>query len=173
MKEVWVTCCRFPKYEVSNTGNVRHKGKEDNLRFTFTRGYAYVHLQGVNKPHRVSVHRLVAEAFVVNPNKYREVNHKDENKANNNAENLEWCTTSYNASYGRRVRNMLETRECRLCKNREKPVLQIDKDGIIIARYRSIMDASRNTGFDYSNISKCCRDSCYNKTIGGYYWQFS
>lgn len=100
-------------YEVSNDGKVRSvdRFRDNNGTPVFIHGreisqfvtclYKRVHLCKDGKEKTVSVHRLVAMAFVNNPNpdKYKEVNHIDENKLNNNADNLEWCTRSYNQKY--------------------------------------------------------------------------
>lgn len=61
----------------------------------------------------IKIHRLVAKAFIDNPNKYEQVNHKDENKLNNNANNLEWCDLNYNINYGTsHARSYLNRRTC-------------------------------------------------------------
>lgn len=94
-------------YEVSNTGLVRvvnHKqaGQSLNLKQQLNRkGYYQVGINTVEgKRRQVRVHRLVALAFIPNPNAYSIINHKDEVKTNNNADNLEWCTVAYNVNYG-------------------------------------------------------------------------
>ena len=89
-------------YEVSSYGNVRRKMKDGRVRplklVICKTGYLVVTL--CNKGQRVvKVHRLVAEAFIPNPNNLPEINHKDENKMNNCVENLEWCTSKYNCNY--------------------------------------------------------------------------
>lgn len=114
-------------YQVSNFGRIRskdriikcHNGRTYYLhqRIIKTKainsGYIVVifHLQNGKKLHRL-VHRVVAESFLPNPNKYEQVNHKDENKKNNNVDNLEWCTRKYNNNYGtcqeRRIKSRLQ-----------------------------------------------------------------
>ena len=86
-------------YKISTVGNVR--GKTGVLK-PYDNGYGYliVDFRKNGKRKHVKVHRLVAEAFIHNPNKLPEVNHKDEDKHNNRACNLEWCTSSYNKKYG-------------------------------------------------------------------------
>lgn len=88
-------------YQVSNTGEVRSKRVVGYALLSkwVNCGYELVHLSknGVQKQKRV--HRLVAEAFIPNPNNYNEVNHKDGNKLNNFVENLEWCDSSYNQKH--------------------------------------------------------------------------
>ena len=108
----------LPIYEVSDNGNVRTVKRcrqykaTNNLAVykehikkqqTDKDGYKRVMLYG-EKPFKkfVPVHRLVAIAFIPNPNKYSQVNHKDENKANNDAANLEWCDCIYKNNYGSR-----------------------------------------------------------------------
>ena len=110
-------------YEVSNTGIVRsvdryvktcyeayklHKGKilspgKSKL------GYLQVSLCNNGKIHQIKIHRLVAQAFLPNPDNLPEVNHRDENPGNNNVDNLEWCTRKYNVNYGTRNIRAKET----------------------------------------------------------------
>lgn len=118
-KEIWKDIKGYEElYQVSNLGNVRsldryvkqlnnntiieriYKGKilKNNIA---SNGYSRVVLQN-RKPKTFLVHRLVAEAFIPNPNNYLYINHKDEDKTNNHASNLEWCTQSYNINYGKR-----------------------------------------------------------------------
>ena len=91
------------RYKVSNMGRVRSRTKI--LKTSEGSKYVHVILNDGNVDHRktVSVHRLVAEAFVPNPcpGEFRYINHKDENKRNNRADNLEWCTAKYNLHYGK------------------------------------------------------------------------
>ena len=129
-------------------------------------GYYGVNLWKGGKNTRKKVHRLVAEAFLPNPNNLRYINHKDEDKANNSVENLEWCTASYNNTYGSRVDRM------RLAKF--KPVEQLTKDGKVVARFESLMQAEAITGIKASNISKVAKGGIYGfNTAGGYKWRFA
>ena len=89
-------------YKVSNMGNVKSLkyGKERILKAGKNRGgYLYVFLYKDGKAKNYTVHKLVGNAFLSNPQGYKELNHKDEDKTNNNADNLEWCSRSYNCSY--------------------------------------------------------------------------
>ena len=96
----------FPLYEVGNDGSVISlKWAKTNTKHLLTpskqkNGYLYVYL--TNKK-RFYVHRLVALAFIPNPQCLPIINHKDEDKTNNYVENLEWCTASYNRTYGNAV----------------------------------------------------------------------
>lgn len=105
----------YDGYLVNANGDVLSiKGKEPILLSQWERhGYKRVCLWENGEKFNVSVHRLVATAFINNPdpNTYTEVNHKDENKANNNVNNLEWCTRIYNLNYGTRNKRIVETRK--------------------------------------------------------------
>ena len=92
-------------YEVSNLGNVKSvkRYKKVLKPRQHKNGYVFVSLCANGKAKDFSVHRLVGNAFLDNPENLPEINHKDEDKTNNNASNLEWCTREYNQSYGTRV----------------------------------------------------------------------
>lgn len=103
----------FDGYLVNANGDVISiKNKEPKLLNQWERhGYKRVSLWENGEKFNVSVHRLVATAFLDNPNGYEEINHKDENKSNNNVNNLEWCTHTYNINYGTRAKRSAETRK--------------------------------------------------------------
>lgn len=88
-------------YQISNSGKVKsfHHNKETILKSHIGNGYLKVQLKKNNKCKCVYIHRLVAEAFIPNPNNFLEVNHKDECKINNSVSNLEWCNHIYNNNY--------------------------------------------------------------------------
>ena len=98
-------------YQVSNLSRVRSlnynkTGQIKELSYAKRRGYLGVTLYKNGKPKTFTVHRLVARMFIPNPNNYPQVNHKDENKINNNVSNLEWCTVLYNNCYGTRLKRV-------------------------------------------------------------------
>ena len=101
MEEIWRDIKGYEGlYKISSYGRVYSHYKKDCLKPGNNRGYLYVNLYKKGKNNTCKIHRLVAEAFILNPNNYEEVNHKDENKQNNRVENLEWCDRKYNANYG-------------------------------------------------------------------------
>lgn len=115
-------------------------------------------------------HRLVANAFIDNPNNMPCVNHKDENKKNNDVSNLEWCTPSYNVNYGTCKQRISDSHK-KLLKG--KKIVQIDKCGKnIIAYYPNSSIAMQETGIDASAINKVCLGRPKFKTAGGYVWRY-
>ena len=97
-------------YEVSNMGNVRNVRRNKLLRLSKTNNrYIRVSLCKNGIKTGLTVHRLVAEAFIPNPDNLPEVNHKDEDKSNNSVENLEWCDAKYNIHYGTRSDKVKKT----------------------------------------------------------------
>lgn len=102
LQEQWIPIRGYENlYEVSSFGNVKSIKRGILLKpYTHKNGYRSVSLWYKNKKKNKLIHRLVAEAFLPNPNNMEEVNHKDENKANNRLDNLEWCSHLYNMNYG-------------------------------------------------------------------------
>lgn len=101
----------------------------------------------------VKVHRLVARAFISNPDNYQQVNHKNENKLDNKDSNLEWCDSKYNVNYGSgHLRSCLSRRAC--CT---KIILQCDLNGNLIREFYSLSEASRVLGISLGSISDCLK----------------
>lgn len=153
-------------YEVSDQGRVKSLkyGKERIMKpLNNTWGYHQVSLckDGHTKP--LLVHRLVAEAFIPNPQGLETVNHKDEVKTNNTVSNLEWMSKRDNINYGTHNKRMQEALS--------KQVQMLDKStGELIATFPSTIEAERITGIHQGNISTCCLGK--RKSAGGYIWRY-
>lgn len=132
-------------------------------------GYYYVTLYKEGKSYHKYVHRLVAETFIPNLDNLLQVNHKDENKNNNNINNLEWISAKDNANYGTRTKRQSETQQQSSPCN--KQIAMCDKKTHqIIQIFYSISEASRQTGITLSNISKVANGD--RQSAGGYFWKF-
>ena len=102
--EIWKTIQDYGGlYQVSNTGKVRDLKNHIKSVYKNNKGYVCLSLYYNGKTYHPTVHRLVAKAFIPNPNNYEQVNHKDCNKENNSVENLEWCNQRYNYNEGMRT----------------------------------------------------------------------
>ena len=160
MSETWKDIEGYNgRYRVSNLGRVmsmwqanqykNHIGKPMLLKpATHRQGYLYVHLTNNGETKKHYVHRLVAEAFIPNPDNLPQINHKDENKSNNIVDNLEWCDGKYNSNYGTRVerhRAMIS-----------KPVIQTTMDGEYVRWFQSATVAENECGYDSAYISQVC-----------------
>lgn len=163
--EIWKDIPDYPKYQVSNMGNVRsldymHTGEIKNLCFDVVKGYSTVLLYNEKGRKTKKVHRLVAEAFIPNPDNLPQVNHKDENPGNNVASNLEWCDAYYNVNYGTSRERMSEKLRGKkrpdVAERFSQKVLQLTLDGALVHVWPSAQEASRN-GFNQGHISECCR----------------
>lgn len=162
-KEIFREIDGFPDYEVSNIGRVcSFKGEYPKILKPRKnhKGYLIVGIYSGGKKVTKKVHRLVAKAFVPNPENKPEVNHIDEDKENNVAENLEWVTCKENNNHGTRNRRMAEAQG--------KAVVQYTTEGVFLAEYPSIKEAGRVTGINKSHICQVCRGK--EKTAGGYIW---
>lgn len=104
MNTKWKPIEGTDKYEVNPEGEVRNSKTGRKLsKYTDKNGYTRFELYYDDKRHLVPAHRLVAKAFIPNPDNLSQINHKDENKTNNNVNNLEWCDPAYNNNYGTRL----------------------------------------------------------------------
>ena len=165
-EEIWCPIKGYEGlYEVSDQGRVRSlkSGKERILKPGSDKyGYLMVCLCKNGEKKNLLVHRLVAQAFIPNPDNLPQVNHKDENKTNNYVHNLEWCSSKYNANFG--------TRTQRQAEKLSKPVLQYTKYGVFVREWKSTRDVERNLGYFHNNISYCCNGK--HKSAYGYVWKY-
>ena len=146
----------YGKYKVDIYGNIWSKKRAGwkKLKPGKRGQYLKVTLSIDNVKHQVKVHRLVAEAFIPNPDNLPFVNHKDENKLNNCADNLEWCTAKYNTNYGTCVERI---RKSQLNDpKKSKPVDIYTLSGKFVIRQPSISEAARYLDVYVGRVSDCC-----------------
>ena len=146
-------------YAVTSCGKVySYKSKKFLKPHKKRDGYLQVGLCKGGEREFYRIHRLVAMAYIPNPEGFSQVNHKDENKENNALQNLEWCNGSYNINYG--------SRNERVSKALGKPVYceELNKT------FESALAAARELGLDNSHIGKCCKGKY--KTTGGYHFRY-
>lgn len=152
-------------YEISNTGLVR--GRKGMRKILLTHdGYQYVKLCNRGREKKMKIHRLVALAFIPNPFGLLEINHKDENKQNNNVCNLEWCDRKYNNNYGKR--NIVAGNAIR--KAKQMRVFRYGLDGIFIDSFESAKVAENALKIDRTGITKCANNK--RKSAGGFIWKY-
>ena len=134
-------------YQVSNTGRVKSFKNQYGHGVRILKGEktqsGYIQVS-LNKK-RYKIHRLVAMSFIPNPDGLPQINHKNEIKTDNRAENLEWCTAKYNINFG----SCIERRSAK----RGKPVICIETGNV----FASCSAAGRELNLDFSHIAKCCR----------------
>lgn len=191
-KEIWKDIKGYEGYyQISNLGRVRSVDRiveSEHRSPQFMKGqikkvivrddsYKYVTLYKDNKGQNKYIHRLVAEAFIPNPDNYPIINHKDENPSNNNIENLEWCDHQYNLSYGNREQKMLDSEGYKRRTNRiKKPIYVINKDGKR-KRYESITSACKELNLNHCNVSACLNNKKNSKrnykTHRGYTFEYA
>lgn len=157
-------------YEISNLGNVKSlrtgrimKKPKNNV------GYETVCLTKDKKQNTYLIHRLVALAFIPNPNGLPEINHKDEVKTNNCVENLEWCTREYNLNYGgysdRMSKALLQKNP-----NRKRVSCYDIETGELIKTYDSITEAAHDINVSYNALDTCLRG--LTKTCKKMAWRY-
>ena len=150
-------------YQVSNWGRVKSIKFGDKIlkASKASNGYLMVVLRKNNQSKSFTVHRLVAEAFLENPDNLPCVNHKDECKTHNWLSNLEFCSYKYNTNYGTAIEKQT--------KKRSKIVLQYDLNGNLIKEWKSASECGRN-GFNQGNVSACCRGE--KPQYKNYIWKY-
>ena len=176
-------------YDVSDLGNVRslpHSVLVTRNGSTYLSPYPGKVLKPVRRQHgylgvmlygkgghekrgfkTFSIHRLVAEAFIPNPDNLLEVNHLDEDKQNNRADNLEWTTRKGNIRYGTAIQRMADKRRNGVYSRR---IAQYTMDGIFVREFPSFAEATRN-GYSQGNIHKCIHGK-YRQAYG-YLWRYA
>ena len=211
MEEIWKDIKGYEGlYQVSNTGKVKSleklkwngrgyqklperimKGKKCG------RGYLQVRLFKDGKSKNYYLHRLVAVAFIPNPDNLPQVNHRNEIKTDNCVDNLEWCDAKYNSNYGTKNQRIAEKLRGRkhseeaikkmseklrgrklpeeiikkIAEKNSKPVYSVDRETGLITYWKSACEASRQTGIDQGNITRCCQGKM--KSAGNHIWFYA
>lgn len=177
MEEQWKTIEGYENYQISSLGRVRSKIarrrieqdgfyylkpiRSENNYLSYT-----LYDPNIHKKKRFLAHRLVALSFIPNPKNLPHVNHKDENKENNNVDNLEWCSPLYNNKYG--------TARLRKIETLSNPVEQYTPDGIYVATYRNPAVAAELLGFSSAEcIHMSCKGRFKYQLAYGFYWKYS
>lgn len=176
-------------YEVSDCGNVRSlnwrsKGITKSLWLKPTRyGYRQVYLSKNGKGKMFLVHRLVATAFIPNPDSLPVINHIDENKINNCVSNLEWCThlqnsRAYYANHPSQLHEKRghykpkgEHRNSKYCNRNICKIIQMTERGEFVKVWDYAIDARHAHGYSTTSIWECCEGK--RKTAYGFRWQFA
>lgn len=163
-------------YIVTSDGrifSVKNGARRERQLVADKKGYLVISLWASNKEKQCKVHRIVAEAFIPNPEGKRCVNHKDGNKKNNHVSNLEWVTHGENKHHAFAVlgeRHWMKDKHGALCIH-HKVVEQIDpKTDKVVAVYNGAQEAHRLTGFSQGNISSVCRGQ--RRMANGFIWRY-
>lgn len=161
MQEIWKDIKEYEGlYQVSNLGKVKSLKRNKIITPKLIHSYFSVILYNKKNYKNFRIHRLVAQAFIPNPNNYPQVNHIDGNKLNNSVNNLEWCTQSH---------NMKEAYRIGLEKPKKMTINQYDLSGNFIKMWNSIKDVE--VFYNNRHISDCCKGK--RKTACGYIWRYA
>lgn len=192
MEEIWKDVVGYEGlYQVSNTGRlVRKERLDSNGRFLSqqekvihkiygTGYYGTAIVDGKGNSKNVLIHRLVAMAFIPNPNNYPQIDHIDGNKSNNRVENLRWCTAKQNINFPMSLanrsrvlkvaQNKPEAIKHKIAASHKKAIVQYDMNGNFIKEWSSLHEVGRECGFNISNISACANGR--KASAYGYIWK--
>lgn len=206
MQEIWKDIEGYEgRYQISNYGRIRglrFRGKARTVPKILSQpincnGYHIITIRDKNNKRKTFiVHRLVAKAFIPNPNNFPVINHKDENKLNNHVQNLEWCTVSYNTKYSlhrhkermdMHIKRFYETVAPKskwakrgIAHTRLERVSQYTMDGDFVKEYETASIACCETGIPSGDILRSCENNAKKRCsfkrksyARGYVWEFS
>lgn len=163
MQEEWRDVVGFDGlYQISNFGKVKRKNKKHTLKPTKKDGYDTVTLCVNGKRRYLSVHRLVAQAFIPNPENKPCIDHKDGNRDNNNADNLRWCTVKENNSYP-----IVLQRKSGVNSPCSIPIVCVELKRIFFGS----VEAAKILSLSQSHITEAAKGK--QKTAGGYHWRYA
>ena len=175
--EKYATIDGFPDYLVTSYGRIlslKHGDIRELKQSVNNREYFQVNLSKNGKIYKKLVHRLVAQAFIPNPDNKIQVNHIDEDKTNNCVSNLEWVTAKENCNHGTRNERMSKSLSDGRMKGTNNPmaraVVGFKIDGCDIKYYKYINECKKD-GFNESHIAGCCKGK--RKSHGGYTWFYA
>ena len=153
-------------YQVSNKGRVKSTRNNIILKPMISdKGYYHVDLYNKDNRKSCKVHRLVAQAFIPNPNNYPVINHKDENTINNQVSNLEWCTAQYNHDYGTRNERAIK----HMAEAISVPIVQLSLNYELI-KYWGSASSVNIPGIEHQHIAECCSGKI--RTYKNYRWLY-
>lgn len=150
-------------YTVNNGRLLRERKYKEKILTGYidAHGYAYIKLaKRDGRQKTAKIHRLVAKAFIPNPDNLPQINHKDENKRNNRVDNLEWCTARYNLNYGSRSKKYM----------RKVSMIDLETNKVIKV-FDSMKDVEKELKIGHSKVSCVCHGK--RNSAGGYGWRFA
>ena len=171
MTEVWKDVKNYEGlYQISNLGNVKRISSGKRLKPYNRKGYIRVALSKDDTTKHIDIHRLVAQAFIPNPENKPEVNHIDGDKSNNEVSNLEWCTRKENMNHAKNTGLWKMTDDMKKGLDQSKRTYQYDLNYNFIQSLESAEEASRQLHINTGNLHSCCEGK--RKTAGGYIWSY-
>lgn len=187
MEEIWKDIENYEGYQVGNLGRIKNREGKIKTTYIQNKGYYCVSIYADGKTHHPTVHRLVAQAFIPNPNNYTQVNHIDCDKSNNTVSNLEWCNQNYNYREGKKfyLYSHNENHFYAKLRNTDIMIAELYKAGFTrasVARILGLNPSSleaiengisyRELGVDFKHISRTkYKDKNYIK-IPSFVWEY-